>query len=71
MMERLFSISKVFAAGERREIVPVRSSGHYLLRVSIDNNGPFWADWWSCPPRGPATVFLDATGGASVSQQQV
>jgi hypothetical protein len=66
--EGLFADRWTLAPEERTSVVPVSSSGRYEVRVQIDEADPFVTVWWSCPPRGPATLVLDATGGGSVSQ---
>jgi hypothetical protein len=68
--ERLYSGREILAPAETSSVVPVASSGHYAVRVEVDGDAPFWSAWWSCPPRGPATVLVDATGRASFSQSR-
>ncbi|MDS0294109.1 hypothetical protein [Halogeometricum luteum] len=69
--ETLFAERWDLAPDERASVVPVEDSGRYGLRVRVDDGDPFYSSWWSCPPRGPATVIVDATGGASVSQSRL
>jgi hypothetical protein len=69
--EELFAERWKLDPDERVSVVPVDASGRYGLRVRVDAGDPFYAVWWSCPPRGPATVVVDATGGASVSQSRL
>lgn len=66
--EGLFADRWTLAPEERTSVVPVSSSGRYEVRVQIDGADEFSTVWWSCPPRGPATLVVDATGGGSVSQ---
>lgn len=54
--------------GERRAVVPVAASGRYEVRLrSAEGTEQTWT-WWACPPHGPATVAVDATGTATFSQ---
>ena len=53
--------------GEVREIVPTTESGPKRVTASIDggrerDGSALTETWWSCPPRGPASVVVDATG---------
>lgn len=68
---RLYAGREILAPGESSSVVPVASSGQYAVRVDVDETDPFWSDWWSCPPRGPATVLVDVTGGASLTQSRL
>jgi uncharacterized cupredoxin-like copper-binding protein len=64
----LFADRWTLAPEERASVVPVPSAGRYEVRVQIDGVDQFSSVWWSCPPRGPATLVVDATGGGSLSQ---
>lgn len=68
--EQLFDASTTLEPNDRRSVSPVRASGQYRLRVAVDDGDPSWIDWWSCPPHGPLTVVVDATGDVSVSSSR-
>ncbi|WP_318568223.1 hypothetical protein [Salinigranum marinum] len=54
--------------GERRAVVPVAASGRYEVCLrSAGGTERTWT-WWACPPHGPATAAVDATGTATFSQ---
>ncbi|MDS0299817.1 hypothetical protein NDI76_13795 [Halogeometricum sp. S1BR25-6] len=69
--EEVFARRWNLAPDERVDVVPVDASGRYGLRVRVDDRDPLYSSWWSCPPRGPAAVVVDATGDASVSQSRL
>jgi hypothetical protein len=48
--------------------VPVDESGRYEVGMRLDGGSETRATWWSCPPNGPATVVVDATGRVSLQQ---
>jgi hypothetical protein len=50
-----------------RRLVPVDESGPYEVTVETGSERTT-ATWWACPPRGPATVLVDATGAVSLQQ---
>lgn len=54
---------------ERRAVVPVRDSGRYEVRWQVDGGVEGTETWWSCPPHGTATLLVDATGTAALSQE--
>jgi hypothetical protein len=54
--------------GATRTVVPVADSGRYEVRLRVDDGTEQTATWWSCPPHGPGTVVVDATGAASFRQ---
>ncbi|ELY33413.1 MerP protein [Haloferax volcanii] len=51
---------------EARELVPVTTSGPHAVSVSLETGAATSGTWWSCPPRGPASVVVDATGTVSL-----
>lgn len=58
-----------------RQLVPVDDSGPYEVTVETEPTGKTGeteaattATWWACPPRGPATVLIDATGTVRLLQ---
>lgn len=51
-----------------RRVVPVGDSGPWEVRAVTETGASTTATWWACPPRGPATVFVDATGAVSLRQ---
>lgn len=53
-------------AGESRELVPTTESGVKRVVGRLETDAEFTGTWWSCPPRGPATVVIDATGTPSL-----
>jgi hypothetical protein len=63
-----FAERYALAPGDRREAVPVEASGRYLVRLRVDGGPERTATWWSCPPHGPASVVVDATGTAELYQ---
>lgn len=54
--------------GDSTAVVPVDESGRYAVRMRLDGGEVTRATWWSCPPHGPATVAVDATGRARLRQ---
>ncbi|ELZ66144.1 hypothetical protein C457_15250 [Haloferax prahovense DSM 18310] len=54
------------APGEVRELVPVTTSGAHAVSASLETGAAVSGTWWSCPPRGPASVVVDATGTVSL-----
>jgi hypothetical protein len=54
--------------GERRTTVPVSVSGRYDVRLQVDGGEQVTRTWWACPPRGPVTVVVDATGTVTLRQ---
>jgi hypothetical protein len=48
------------------EFVPFVESGRYEVEAVLDTGRSDRATWWACPPRGPATVVVDATGAVTV-----
>jgi hypothetical protein len=56
------------APDERRTVVPVVESGRYDVSLRVDGGREETWAWWSCPPHGPATVLVDATGTATFGQ---
>ena len=65
---RLFHATYTLDAGARRAVVPVDGSGRYDVQVRLDDGATTTRTWWACPPHGPATVDVDATGRASLRQ---
>ncbi|ELZ96963.1 hypothetical protein C440_04278 [Haloferax mucosum ATCC BAA-1512] len=61
--ERVFDLEP----GESRELVPVGESGPYRVSASLETGARVSGTWWSCPPRGPASVVIDATGSPSLT----
>jgi hypothetical protein len=53
---------------ERTEVEPVATSGEYVVAVAADTGASTTETWWSCPPHGPGSVVLDATGSVWFSQ---
>lgn len=45
-----------------RTVEPVPDSGPYEVTMRVDDGPARTETWWSCPPRGPASVVIDATG---------
>jgi hypothetical protein len=67
----LFDRRVTVAAKTDRRFVPVDESGPYEVTVeteSVEGSDTATATWWACPPRGPATVFVDATGSVTLRQ---
>ncbi|WP_396611676.1 hypothetical protein ACH9L7_15990 [Haloferax sp. S1W] len=54
-------------AGEVRDLVPVVESGPHRVHASVETGASVSGTWWSCPPRGPATLAVDATGNLSLT----
>ncbi len=52
--------------GEVRGIVPVTTSGGHAVSATLETGAAVSGTWWSCPPRGPASVVIDATGTVSL-----
>ncbi|WP_416840468.1 hypothetical protein [Haloferax sp. DFSO52] len=53
-------------AGESRDIVPFVESGPKQVVAQIETGAEVTGTWWSCPPRGPASVVVDATGSLAL-----
>ncbi|SEO24754.1 hypothetical protein SAMN04487948_101320 [Halogranum amylolyticum] len=69
VFERRLSVE----AGTDRRLVPVDVSGPYEVTVEAAStrettSTATTATWWACPPRGPATVLIDATGSVRLLQ---
>ncbi|SEL83564.1 hypothetical protein [Haloferax larsenii] len=70
---RIETVSGVFdrdidlAAGAVRTLVPVVESGPHRVDASLETGTSVSGTWWSCPPRGPATLAVDATGSLSLT----
>lgn len=58
----------VLEPGDSAAVVPVDESGRYEVGMRLDGGSETRATWWSCPPNGPATVVVDATGRVSLQQ---
>lgn len=50
------------APGGTREVEPVSESGRYEVRFETDAGASLEGTWWTCPPRGPGSVLISATG---------
>lgn len=59
-------------AKTERRLTSVARSGPYEVVVERDpeesDSSRTTATWWSCPPRGPATIVVNAAGGVSLQQ---
>ncbi|WP_410766553.1 hypothetical protein [Haloferax sp. DFSO60] len=53
--------------GEVQSFVPVSTSGRHEVSARLENGAEISNSWWSCPPRGPASLVIDATGNVSLS----
>ncbi|MFC7202614.1 hypothetical protein ACFQJC_03750 [Haloferax namakaokahaiae] len=53
--------------GEVQSLVPVTTSGRYEVFARLENGSELSGTWWSCPPRGPAALVIDATGNVTLS----
>lgn len=69
--ETAFADRWTLAPRARTSVVPVSSSGRYGVRVRVDDRDSFDSVWWSCPPRGPAAVVVDAAGNGSLRRTAV
>jgi hypothetical protein len=54
--------------GDSTAVVSVDESGRYTVRMRLGDGESTRGTWWSCPPHGPATVVVDATGRARLRQ---
>jgi hypothetical protein len=66
--ERRFSERYTLAPGDRQTVVPVGESGRYTVRLRLDDRMERTWTWWACPPHGPATLAVDATGTPTFRQ---
>ncbi|WP_380681458.1 hypothetical protein [Salinigranum sp. GCM10025319] len=66
--ERRFSERYTLAPGDRQTVVPVDESGRYTVRLRLDDRTERTWTWWACPPHGPGTLAVDATGTAVFRQ---
>ena len=66
--ERRFSERYTLAPGDRQTVVPVDESGRYTVRLRLDARAERTWTWWSCPPHGPGTLAVDATGTPTFRQ---
>ncbi|WP_411967194.1 hypothetical protein [Haloferax sp. YSSS75] len=62
-----FEQSIELAAGEARDLVPVVESGPKQVFARLETGAEASGTWWSCPPRGPASVVVDATGSVALA----
>ncbi|KAB1193278.1 hypothetical protein GJR96_07380 [Haloferax sp. MBLA0076] len=53
-------------AGETRDFVPMVESGPKRVFASTETGAETEGMWWSCPPRGTASVVVDATGSLTL-----
>ncbi|AFK19931.1 hypothetical protein E6P09_00470 [Haloferax mediterranei ATCC 33500] len=73
VFDRVDSTGEVFdrvldlGPDETRELVPVATSGSYHVTATLETGAEVSGTWWSCPPRGPASVVVDATGSPSLT----
>lgn len=65
--QAVFSRRVTLAAKTVRRLTPVDESGPYEVTVETESERTT-ATWWSCPPRGPATMLVDATGSITLQQ---
>jgi hypothetical protein len=65
---RRFRATYTLDAGARQAVVPVDESGRYDVRICLDGEAATTRAWWACPPHGPATVVVDATGRVTLRQ---
>lgn len=65
---RRFRATYTLEAGARQAVVPVDESGRYDVRIRLDGDDAGTRAWWACPPQGPATVVVDATGTVALRQ---
>lgn len=63
-----FAERYALAPGEGRAVVPVSNSGRYDVQLRVDDGPTVRETWWSCPPHGPATALVDATGAVTLQQ---
>jgi hypothetical protein len=66
--EVVFGERFVLNPGGGATVVPVDESGRYEVGIRLDGGSETRATWWSCPPNGPATVAVDATGRVALRQ---
>ncbi|KAB1198248.1 MULTISPECIES: hypothetical protein [Haloferax] len=52
--------------GETRDLVPVVESGPKQVFARLETGVEASGMWWSCPPRGPASIVIDATGSVAL-----
>lgn len=65
---RRFRATYTLDTGARQAVVPVDESGRYDVRIRLDGEVVTTQAWWACPPHGPATVVIDATGRVTLQQ---
>ena len=65
---RRFRETYTLDPGASRAVVPVSESGRYDVRLRLDGNTEERRVWWACPPHGPATIEVDATGTLTLRQ---
>ncbi|SFK75450.1 hypothetical protein SAMN04487950_0931 [Halogranum rubrum] len=63
----VFSRRVTLPAKTDERLTPVAESGPYEVTVETESERTT-ATWWSCPPRGPATMLVDATGSVTLQQ---
>ncbi|KAB1187561.1 MULTISPECIES: hypothetical protein [Haloferax] len=61
-----FEQSIELAPGETRDLVTVTESGPKQVFASLETGAETSGTWWSCPPRGPASIVVDATGSLAL-----